>query len=75
MREVIFRKRALKELQEWNKFDLNIFSRIVNLIDNIQIAPLSGLGKPEPLKHNFQGIGLEELLKNIDWFTKSQMNQ
>jgi toxin YoeB len=35
----------------------------VNLIDNIQIAPLSGLGKPEPLKHNFQGYWSRRITK------------
>jgi toxin YoeB len=35
----------------WRKTDGKIFQRINRLIENTRQTPFSGLGKPEPLKH------------------------
>ncbi|MDX1920156.1 MAG: Txe/YoeB family addiction module toxin [Candidatus Caenarcaniphilales bacterium] len=55
MREIIFAHKALKQLQEWKNSNLNIFEKIIELIENIKNDPFNGLGKPEPLKYDKQG--------------------
>jgi toxin YoeB len=54
--EIIFLPDAEDDLQYWvstgNKV---IIKKIDQLIDDIKIHPYSGLGKPEPLKHNLSG--------------------
>ncbi len=39
----------------WSRHDRRILKRINQLIDAIQKEPFRGLGKPEPLKHNWAG--------------------
>ena len=39
----------------WQEKDPKVFARINALIEDIQRSPFSGIGKPEPLKHNWQG--------------------
>lgn len=39
----------------WSRHDRRILKRIHQLIDAIQKEPFRGLGKPEPLKHNWAG--------------------
>ena len=36
------------------KTDKKVFKKIFALILDIQITPFSGMGKPEPLKYEFQ---------------------
>mgnify|MGYP003491728144 len=54
--EIIFLPDAEDDLQFWiatgNK---DILKKITQLIDDIKINPHSGLGKPEPLKHQLTG--------------------
>ena len=55
--EIIFLPDAEDDLQFWiatgNK---DILKKITQLIDDIKINPHSGLGKPEPLKHQLTGL-------------------
>jgi toxin YoeB len=39
----------------WIKQDRGKALRIVNLIKEVQREPFTGIGKPEPLKHEFKG--------------------
>lgn len=39
----------------WHKNDTRVLKRINRLVEDIQLTPYSGLGKPEPLKHNLAG--------------------
>lgn len=39
----------------WQKTDKKMMSRINDLIKDISRTPFSGLGKPEPLKHQYKG--------------------
>ena len=39
----------------WQKTDKKILKKINSLLKDISNTPFSGLGKPEPLKHQFQG--------------------
>ena len=53
--ELIWHKEAWNEYYSWFKNDKDIFKRIMLLVDDILKHPTDGIGKPEPLKHNFAG--------------------
>lgn len=54
--ELIFSQRALNDLDFWKKSRNDfIQERISKLLESIIETPFSGLGKPEPLKHNLRG--------------------
>ncbi len=53
---ISFRKRAWEDYLYWQQTDKSMLKRINTLIKDIQRTPFSGLGKPEPLKHQFAGL-------------------
>lgn len=55
MRTIAFERDAFKDFTEWAKRDSKIYKRIVDLILDILRQPFSGIGKPEPLRHELQG--------------------
>jgi toxin YoeB len=55
MRQVVFHAKAFSELLEWASQDMKKTKKIFDLIENTQRTPFEGLGKPEPLKYDFQG--------------------
>ena len=55
MHTITFTAEALSDLNEWKTSDAKILARIVSLITDIASSPFSGIGKPEPLKHNLKG--------------------
>lgn len=55
MRNIVFEKRSFDEFTTWATEDKKIYAKIVVLINDIQHTPFSGLGKPEPLKHELKG--------------------
>jgi toxin YoeB len=46
---------AFEDLAWWIQQDRNRALRIINLIKEVQRDPFKGIGKPEPLKHEFKG--------------------
>jgi toxin YoeB len=54
--EIIFAPKALSDIEYW-KFsgNKNIQKKISQLINSIRENPFNGIGKPEPLKHEFSG--------------------
>jgi toxin YoeB len=56
MRKVAFLTRSFDEFNKWATEDKKIYGKIVTIIKDIQRDPFSGLGKPEPLKHNLSGL-------------------
>ena len=54
-RELVFSKQGWEDYQQWLAIDLKQVRRINQLIREIRREPFSGIGKPEPLKHAFQG--------------------
>ncbi len=48
-------ERAEGDIRYWNSVDPVMTNRIIRLLKNIQTEPFSGMGKPEPLKHNLSG--------------------
>ncbi len=55
--EIIFSDHALDDLGYWKQTQNNkILQRIRVLIEDIEASPFRGIGKPEPLKHNYAGM-------------------
>lgn len=63
MRKVAFLTRSFDEFNQWAIDDKKIYAKIVNLIKDIQRDPFSGLGKPEPLKHDLSGLWSRRITK------------
>ena len=54
--QIVFTTKARKDLDFWIKFgNKNILSKIASLIEDIQLHPFEGIGKPEQLKHQLSG--------------------
>ena len=56
MKNVLLTPRALDELNYWVEADPRVVLKIFGLIRDIQRDPFRGLGKPEPLRHKYQGL-------------------
>ena len=48
-------EQAEDDIAYWNEVDAKKAARIFSLLKNIMESPFSGMGKPEPLKHDLQG--------------------
>ena len=55
MRNIEFVPKAFEEYKEWIQTDRKTALRIGDLIRDILRDPFTGIGKPEPLKHQFAG--------------------
>jgi toxin YoeB len=55
MRKIIFEKTAFDDFTEWKKVDKKIYTKIISLINDVLLTPFTGIGKPEPLKHELKG--------------------
>ncbi len=53
--KTIYTEQANKDLRYWQKTDPKKVTRIENLIKAIQSNPLTGIGKPELLRFEYQG--------------------
>ncbi len=54
-RSLDFDPAAFEDLAWWVERDHSVALRIIRLIREVQREPFSGIGKPEPLKHEFSG--------------------
>ena len=70
--EIHFAKQAWEDYLYWQTTDKATLNRINELIRDIQRSPFAGIGKPEPLRHQFQGCwsrrisGEHRLLYEVD---------
>ena len=55
MKRIVFERSAFEDFTAWATIDKKIYSRIVSLILDVLRQPFSGLGKPEPLRHELHG--------------------
>ncbi len=53
---VPFTEKAWDDYLYWQKNDKRVLKRINELIKYTQRSPFAGIGKPEPLKHQLQGL-------------------
>jgi toxin YoeB len=51
MRRIVFEANAFEDFANWASLDKKVLAKIVALLRDIQRSPFSGLGKPEPLRH------------------------
>jgi len=56
MEKVILLPKAFNDMSYWAETDRNNLGKIFELIKDIKRHPFSETGKPEPLKHEFQGF-------------------
>ncbi len=55
MRSVVFTPKAMGEFFELLNSNVNYTERVRELIQAIQRNPITGIGKPEALKHDLKG--------------------
>ena len=55
MRQVIFESSAFNDFTNWATENKKLYAKIIRLIKDIQRSPFTGLGKPEPLRHELKG--------------------
>ena len=55
MKNITFAPEAFEQFNDWAAQDKKIHRKIITLINDIVRQPFTGLGKPEPLKHELQG--------------------
>ena len=53
--DIQFTPTGWSEFQDLLKLDRNLFVRTIDLIEAVSRDPFSGVGKPEPLKHQLAG--------------------
>jgi toxin YoeB len=58
-----FTESAARDLAYWKETNPNTIARIKSLIESIQATPFSGIGKPEPLKHDLAGYWFRRINK------------
>lgn len=52
---LLWNKKGWKDYLYWQSVDKKIVKRINALIEDIQRHPFSGIGDPEPLRHQWSG--------------------
>lgn len=55
MRNIIFDKNAIEDLEWWILNDIRIAKKLIKLIKDLSRSPFEGIGKPEPLVGNYAG--------------------
>jgi toxin YoeB len=55
MRRIVFEQSAFQDFVEWATINEKTHQRIIDLIFDTLRQPFSGIGKPEPLKHELRG--------------------
>jgi toxin YoeB len=53
---LIWSEKSWEDYLYWQQTDKQVLKKINTLIKDIQREPFSGIGKPEPLKHQFSGF-------------------
>lgn len=55
MKQVVFENTAFVDFTNWSVENKGVYKKIITLIKDIDRNPFIGLGKPEPLRYEFQG--------------------
>ncbi len=55
MKSIVFSQTALNQLTSFKTGNQKLVFKVLELIEDIQKNPWSGIGKPEPLKHELSG--------------------
>ena len=71
--QIVFTPKARKDLDFWIKSgNKNVLNKISALIEDIQLHPYEGIGKPEQLKHQLSGRWSRRINKNTGLYIKLQ---
>ena len=55
--EIGFLDKAIDDIDFWKKSgNKTVQSKITKLLESISLTPYSGMGRPEPLKHDLSGF-------------------
>ena len=54
--KIVYTEQAKKDLLHWKKNDIKKIARIETLLKAIHADPFNGIGKPEPLRFEYQGF-------------------
>ena len=54
--KIIWSEKSWNDYLYWQSTDKQLLKKINQLIKDIQRNPFDGIGKPEPLKHQFSGF-------------------
>ena len=54
--KIIWSEKSWDDYLYWQNTDKQLVKKINQLIKDIQRNPFNGIGKPEPLKHQFSGF-------------------
>ena len=52
----VFVEESWEDYLFWQKVDKKMLKKINELLKHISRTPFAGIGKPEPLKHQYQGL-------------------
>ncbi len=52
----VFVEESWEDYLYWQKIDKKMLKRINTILTDISRQPCEGIGKPEPLKHNYRGF-------------------
>jgi toxin YoeB len=55
VKQVVFENTAFVDFTNWSVENKGVYKKIITLIKDIDRNPFIGLGKPEPLRYEFQG--------------------
>jgi toxin YoeB len=55
VRNVLLTPLSLNHIAEWGNSNRTVFNKLMRLIEESARTPFEGTGKPEPLKHEYQG--------------------
>ncbi len=55
MRKITFEASAFQDFAQWATQNKKLYQRLISLITDTLRDPFSGIGKPEPLKHELKG--------------------
>lgn len=55
MRSIRFELSAWEEFSEWQRKDVKLWKKLVDLLTETARTPFKGKGKPEALKHDYKG--------------------
>lgn len=74
--EIVFSQESLEDLNFWKQSgNEKIQNRIIQLLESIKATPYEGIGKPEPLKHNWRGYWSRRINKEHRLIYKTENNR
>jgi toxin YoeB len=63
VRSAVVERQFLDDLRHWVEHDRAVALRLFDLMEAVLREPFTGIGKPEPLKHDFRGCWSRRLTK------------